>query len=170
MIEEIKSEVEDTKEEEEQLLEQDEELEFAEEIEIDETEILKEEIAALQTQSEEYLDGWQRERAEFANYKKRTDRERQQLQHNISGNIIRRYLEILDDHITVLADSAEHAAEIDIARAEEARERAERLLAEGPTDPVDRRVIEGALRRSKVRLKVARRRRRPTLPDISPRP
>ncbi len=80
------------------------------------------------------------------------------------------YLEVLDDRVTVLADSAEHAAEIDIARAEEARERAERLLAEGPTDPVDRRVIEGALRRSKIRLKVARKRRRPTLPDLSPRP
>lgn len=96
MIEEIKSEIEDAKEEE-QVLEQDEELEVAEGFEVDEIEILKEEIIALQQQSGEYLDGWQRERAEFANYKKRTDRERQQLQNNISGNIIRRYLEILDD-------------------------------------------------------------------------
>ncbi len=80
------------------------------------------------------------------------------------------YLEVLDDRITVLADSAEYAEEIDIARAEEARERAARLLAVGPTDPVDRQVIEGALRRSAVRLKVARKRRRSTLPDLSPRP
>jgi F-type H+-transporting ATPase subunit epsilon len=70
------------------------------------------------------------------------------------------YLEVLDNEVTVLADSAEHAAEIDVARAEEARARAERLLREGPSDPVDRSMIEGALRRSKVRLKVARRRRR----------
>jgi molecular chaperone GrpE len=97
MIEEIKSDVEDKEENEEQILEQEEELEFSEEIEVDENEALREEISALQQQSEEYLDGWQRERAEFANYKKRTDRERQQLQHNISGNIIRKYLEILDD-------------------------------------------------------------------------
>ena len=99
MIEEIKNEVEDTNEEE-QMLEQDEqeeELEISETVEVDETEMLKEEILTLQQQSGEYLDGWQRERAEFANYKKRTDRERQQLQHNISGNIIRKYLEILDD-------------------------------------------------------------------------
>lgn len=80
------------------------------------------------------------------------------------------YLEVLDDRITVLADSAEYAEEIDIARAEEARERAARLLAVGPTDPVSRQVIEGALRRSAVRLKVARKRRRSTLPDLSPRP
>jgi F-type H+-transporting ATPase subunit epsilon len=70
------------------------------------------------------------------------------------------YLEVLNDQVTVLADSAEHAAEIDVARAEAARERAERLLKEDPSDPVDRQVIEGALRRSRVRLKVARKRRR----------
>jgi molecular chaperone GrpE len=97
MIEEIRSDVEDTKEDEEQELELDEELDVSEEIEVDEIEALREELLALQQQSGEYLDGWQRERAEFANYKKRTDRERQQLQHNISGNIIRKYLDILDD-------------------------------------------------------------------------
>ena len=76
------------------------------------------------------------------------------------------YLEVLDDLVTVLADSAERAAEIDVARAEAARERAERLLKEGPPDPVSRSAIEGALQRSKVRLKVARKRRRSTLPGI----
>lgn len=70
------------------------------------------------------------------------------------------YLEVLGSQVTVLADSAEHAAEIDVTRAEAARERAERLLKEGPTDPVDRSMIVGALQRSRVRLKVARKRRR----------
>jgi molecular chaperone GrpE len=97
MIEEVRSDVEDTEEDEEQVLEQDEELEFSEEIEVDENEALREEILTLQQQSGEYLDGWQRERAEFTNYKKRTNRERQQLQENISGNIVRKYLEIIDD-------------------------------------------------------------------------
>ena len=76
MIEEIKSEIEDAEQEEEQVLEQEEEPEVTEEMEVDETEALKEEILSLQQQSGEYLDGWQRERAEFTNYKKRTDRER----------------------------------------------------------------------------------------------
>ena len=81
------------------------------------------------------------------------------------------YLEVLDNEVTVLADSAEHAAGIDVARAEEARARAERLLREGPSDPVDRSMIAGALRRSKVRLKVARRRRRfPPAPGAPPEP
>jgi F-type H+-transporting ATPase subunit epsilon len=77
------------------------------------------------------------------------------------------YLEVLKDQVTVLADTAEQAEEIDVARAQEARERAERLLEQGPTDPIDRSAIEGALRRSRVRLKVARRRQRPPLSDIS---
>jgi F-type H+-transporting ATPase subunit epsilon len=78
------------------------------------------------------------------------------------------YLEVLDDVVTVLADSAERAAEIDIARAEEARARAERMLKEGPADPVDRKIIEGALRRSKVRLRVARKRRAYPTPGVPP--
>ena len=97
MIEEVKDDVEQAQEVEDQEAEQIEEPAVSEENEIDEIESLGEEIAALQQQSQEYLDGWQRERAEFANYKKRMERERQQLQHNITGNIIRRYLEILDD-------------------------------------------------------------------------
>jgi F-type H+-transporting ATPase subunit epsilon len=72
------------------------------------------------------------------------------------------YLEVSGNRVTVLADTAERADEIDIARAQAARERAERLLSEGPQDPAEYQSIEGALRRSKVRLKVARK-RRPTL-------
>jgi molecular chaperone GrpE len=45
----------------------------------------------------EYLDGWQRERAEFFNYKKRMDRELSQGGQNAFGNAIRRYLDIADD-------------------------------------------------------------------------
>jgi len=43
------------------------------------------------------LDGWQRERAEFSNYKKRVEREQVQLSQVITGNIIKKYLVILDD-------------------------------------------------------------------------
>jgi len=90
MTEEIKGNVEQSEEDEVQEMEQIEETTASEDIELNE-------IEALQQQSEEYLDGWQRERAEFANYKKRMERERQQLRHDIAGNIIRKYLEIVDD-------------------------------------------------------------------------
>jgi F-type H+-transporting ATPase subunit epsilon len=60
--------------------------------------------------------------------------------------------------VIVLADVAERAEEIDIARAEEARQRAEQLLKERPAG-VDLNAALAALRRSRVRLEVARRRR-----------
>jgi molecular chaperone GrpE len=73
------------------------------EAQVDEAELLKllaslkGELADLQVKSEEYLDGWQRERAEFANYKKRMERERDQMKQSVTGDLIRRYLEVLDD-------------------------------------------------------------------------
>lgn len=76
------------------------------------------------------------------------------------------FMEVRPDRVIVLAESAEHAAEIDIERAEAARERAEKMLKEGvPEGRLE--AIEGALRRSRVRLKVARRRRRGGRADVS---
>ena len=70
-------------------------------------------------------------------------------------------MEVQPDHVTILATAAEQADEIDIERAEAARERAELLLKEGPPpDPDQFKRIEAALRRSRVRLRVARRRKR----------
>jgi F-type H+-transporting ATPase subunit epsilon len=73
------------------------------------------------------------------------------------------FLEVRPDRIIVLADSAERAEEIDIARAEEAKKRAEQRLAESYTPEVDTARAEAALRRSLIRLRVAakRRKRRP---------
>jgi F-type H+-transporting ATPase subunit epsilon len=69
------------------------------------------------------------------------------------------FLEVLKDKLTVLADAAEHAEEIDIARAEDARRRAQESLAHRHEQP-DVAVAEAALRRSLIRLRVAERRRR----------
>lgn len=74
------------------------------------------------------------------------------------------YMEVRPDRVIIMADTAERADEIDEARAEAARQRAEQLLTEKPPD-MDRAAIEGALRRSHVRLKVARKKRRRTLPQ-----
>ncbi len=72
----------------------------------------------------------------------------------ISGGLI----EVQPTIITVLADSAENVREIDIARAEEARKRAEQSLVEGPpSGSEDFLAIEASLRRSKLRLEAARR-------------
>jgi len=74
------------------------------------------------------------------------------------------YMEVRPDRVIIMADTAEHADEIDEARAEAARQRAEKLLTEKPPD-MDRAAIEGALRRSYVRLKVARKKRQRARPQ-----
>lgn len=70
------------------------------------------------------------------------------------------FLEVRPDRVIVLADTAERVEEIDIARAEEAKRRAEKDLAEKDVPGVDAAGAEAALRRSLIRLKVARRRKK----------
>lgn len=58
---------------------------------------LQRELEETRTKADDYLDGWQRARAEFANYKKRIEREQAQIYQTTAGNLIKRYLEIADD-------------------------------------------------------------------------
>jgi F-type H+-transporting ATPase subunit epsilon len=64
------------------------------------------------------------------------------------------FLEVSNDSVTVLADTAEHAEEIDEARAEEARRRAEERLqnVESETERVE---LQAALERAISRIRVA---------------
>ncbi len=72
----------------------------------------------------------------------------------ISGGIV----EVQPDIVTVLADAAENAREIDIARAEAARSSAKEMLEKGPPPDMDAYLrMEAALKRSNLRLDVARR-------------
>ena len=66
-------------------------------VETEGTQALKQGLAECQAQAQEYLDGWQRSRAEFANYRKRMEREQAQAYQNATGQVIKRYLEVLDD-------------------------------------------------------------------------
>ena len=74
------------------------------------------------------------------------------------------FMEVLPDKVTVLADTAERAEEIDVARAEAARQRAEELMQQHREDKTDYARAEAALRRSSLRVKVASRRRKRGLP------
>ncbi len=58
---------------------------------------LKAALDESQTKATEYLDGWQRARAEFSNYKKRVERERETIKKNAVGEVVKRYLPVLDD-------------------------------------------------------------------------
>ena len=73
------------------------------------------------------------------------------------------FFEVLNDKVIVLVDAAERADEIDVARAEQARERA-RIAIERREGTEDLATLQAALQRSMIRLRIAdsRRRRRPT--------
>lgn len=71
------------------------------------------------------------------------------------------FAEVQPNKVIVLADSAEAADEIDIRRALEARQKAEKMMAEGvPEDPERYAQIRASLERAQVRVNVAQRRRR----------
>jgi len=67
------------------------------------------------------------------------------------------FMEVLPDRVVVLADSAEAAEEIDVRRAEAARERAAQMVHRQVARREQVRA-EAALRRSLTRLRVARKR------------
>ena len=69
------------------------------------------------------------------------------------------FFEVLRDRVVVLADAAERADEIDIARAEEARERAKTTLERRETVE-DLAQVQASLQRALIRLRVAENRRR----------
>lgn len=69
------------------------------------------------------------------------------------------FLQVGPDRVMVLADTAERSEEIDIARAEDARQRAEATLAD-PRRTISPALAQAAMQRSTVRLRVAQRRRR----------
>ena len=77
------------------------------------------------------------------------------------------FIEVAHNQVRVLADMAERAEDIDIARAQAARDRAEARLSER-TANVDFTRAEIALRRSMIRLRVGQRTRgrQPSTPRV----
>jgi F-type H+-transporting ATPase subunit epsilon len=84
--------------------------------------------------------------------------------HDLNGKesthmaILSGFAEVLPDRVTVLAETAEFAHEIDVARAEAALARAEKRLASGDTN-IDWDRAGVALQRALIRIQVARKRR-----------
>ena len=78
------------------------------------------------------------------------------------------FLEVLGNKVTILADTAEHAEDIDLERAEEALRLAQERIAASPSDMNLERAV-ASVRRSQARVKVARRGRRPRDGGAPPR-
>ena len=70
------------------------------------------------------------------------------------------FIEVRPDKVTVLADTAEHAEEIDEVRAEEARKKAEGLVKEKRVDAAEFAALSAKIEKELARLKVVKRRRR----------
>ncbi|MBV8205521.1 MAG: F0F1 ATP synthase subunit epsilon [Acidobacteria bacterium] len=64
------------------------------------------------------------------------------------------FAEVLPDKVTILAETAERAEEIDVARAERARDRAEKRLREAQEE-TDFERAQVALERALIRIQVA---------------
>jgi len=64
------------------------------------------------------------------------------------------FLEVLDNQVRVLVDSAERPDEIDVERAELARKRAENRLSLRGSDEIDYARAQSALRRALARLRL----------------
>ena len=85
----------------------------------------------------------------------------------ISLAVLRGFAEVLPNRVTVLAETAERAEEIDLARAEGAKARAEKRLASNDTNiDWDRATV--ALERAVIRIQVAKKYR--GLPVETPHP
>ena len=58
---------------------------------------MRQQLEESQAKADEYLEGWQRALADFANYKKRVEHEQAQAYQIAAGSVIRRYLVVVDD-------------------------------------------------------------------------
>ena len=67
------------------------------EVSVDDSDSLQQELTKARSEAAEYLEGWQRARAEFANYKKRVERDQALVYQNAASSVIRRYVDIIDD-------------------------------------------------------------------------
>lgn len=67
------------------------------------------------------------------------------------------FAEVKDDTISLFAETAEMAGQIDAERARQALEKAKSQVAKSDLDPEQLAAMEAAIRRAQVRLRVARR-------------
>lgn len=67
-----------------------------------------EELDDLRKKVDDFSDGWQRERAEFANYRKRISRDQDTEKQNSKLTILRKYLDIHDDLELAIKNMPDH--------------------------------------------------------------
>jgi molecular chaperone GrpE len=66
-------------------------------VSLEDVETLRRELEEAKVQAAEYLDGWQRARAEFANYKKRIEQDQENARQLVNAMLLTKLLPVLDD-------------------------------------------------------------------------
>jgi molecular chaperone GrpE len=79
-------------------------IDILEDTAINEADLESVDLTLLQAQAAEYLDGWQRSRAEFSNYKKRTEKEAEDSRARNTAELMTHFLPVLDDLERALKD------------------------------------------------------------------
>jgi molecular chaperone GrpE len=69
----------------------------------EELDLLTDQLAQAESRAAEYLEGWQRAQAEFANYKRRLERDNAAFREIARGDVIKRFLPVVDDLERALA-------------------------------------------------------------------
>jgi molecular chaperone GrpE len=67
-------------------------------------------MESLKIAAQQYMEGWQRERAEFANYKRRTEQERLSIFQDARADVLKKVIPIVDDFDRAVANIPEHIA------------------------------------------------------------
>jgi len=67
-------------------------------------ETLQKELDAAKAKAAENLEGWQRERATFANYKRRVEKEQAETYQSATSRVLARYLDVMDDFDRAMQD------------------------------------------------------------------
>ena len=70
------------------------------------------------------------------------------------------FVEVMPEQVIILADTAEYAFDIDEARAEEAKNKAEELLKQKVADSEDYAMVTAKIQKEMARLRVVRRRKK----------
>jgi molecular chaperone GrpE len=96
----------DSEEEKDELENSEEALTLEEKVKV-----LNRRLEEAELKAEEYLDGWQRSRAEFANYKKRIAKDNTEIHRTARGDVIKLYLDIADDLERALLERPEEGEE-----------------------------------------------------------
>ncbi|GAB4569532.1 MAG: hypothetical protein Kow0077_02200 [Anaerolineae bacterium] len=74
-------------------------------------EALKAELEKARAEAAEYLEGWQRARAEFANYRKRVEREREDTLLEARAAVLAKFLPVIDDFERAIENTPEELAD-----------------------------------------------------------